>query len=86
MAILHITRVAVPAPHHLTLQFDDGEERTVDVRPLIRGPVFEPLRDPDYFATVQLDRICGTVVWACGADFAPEALRCLPVVSAASVA
>jgi hypothetical protein len=34
-----------------------------------------PLRDPDYFARVALDRKCGTVVWPNGADFAPHALR-----------
>ena len=44
------------------------------MRPLLDGPVFEPLRAPAYFASVTLDSICGTVVWPNGADFAPEAL------------
>ena len=79
--ILHIEIVSVPAPFHLTLRFDDGDERTVDVEPLLRGPMFEPLRDPDYFATVAIDPICRTVVWPNGADLAPEALRKLPAVT-----
>jgi hypothetical protein len=57
------------------LTFNDGTTKQVDVRPLLDGAIFEPLRDPAYFARVTLDTICGTVVWPNGADFAPEALR-----------
>lgn len=79
--ILHIESVSVPAPFHLALRFDDGNERTVDVELLLRGPMFEPLRDPEYFAMVTLDPICRTVVWPNGADLAPEALRQLPALT-----
>ena len=79
--ILHIEHVSVPAPFQLALRFDDGDERTVDVEPLLRGPMFEPLRDPEYFAMVTLDPICRTVVWPNGADLAPEALRHLPALT-----
>lgn len=76
--ILHILEADVRAPFHLRLRFDDGVEKTVDVLPLLHGPVFEPLRDPEYFARVIVDPICRTVVWPNGADFAPEALHALP--------
>ena len=79
--ILHIEHVAVPAPFHLTLRFEEGEERTVDVGPLLNGPVFEPLRNPDYFALVSSDPLCQTVTGPNGADCAPEALRSLPAVT-----
>lgn len=36
--------------------------------------VFEPLRDPKYFATVKVDPEAATVVWPNGADLAPETL------------
>ena len=36
------------------------------------GEVFEPLRDPDYFARFTVDE---TLVWPNGADFAPEFLH-----------
>jgi hypothetical protein len=72
--ILRITSAEVTAPHSLRLSFNDGTEKTVDVSPLLEGPVFEPLKDPSYFRKVGLDTVCGTVVWPNGADFAPEAL------------
>jgi hypothetical protein len=73
--ILRIITADVVPPTRLRLAFNDGTEKTVDVRPLLHGPVFEPLRDPHYFSLGQLDPVCGTVVWPNGADFAPEALH-----------
>ena len=60
------------------LRFSDGAARHVDLYPELRGPVFEPLKDPVVFSCVRLDPVCGTVVWPNGADFAPEFLRDLP--------
>jgi hypothetical protein len=76
--ILHIVEAQVCGPSRLRLAFNDGIRKTVDVMPLLTGPVFEPLRDPLYFARVELDARCGTVTWPNGADFAPEALQELP--------
>jgi Domain of unknown function (DUF4160)/Protein of unknown function (DUF2442) len=73
--ILRIREARVCGSHSLRLTFNDGTTKQVDVRPLLDGPIFEPLRDPAYFAYVTLDSICGTVVWPNGADFAPEALQ-----------
>ncbi len=55
---------------HLT--FNDLSERTVDFRPWLEGPVFEPLKDPGHFREFFVDG--GTVVWPNGADIAPETL------------
>ena len=60
--------------HSLDLTFKDGTHKRVNLLPLLEGPVFEPLRDPKYFATVELDAVAGTVVWPNGADIAPETL------------
>ena len=78
--ILHIVEARVCGPSQLGLAFNDGTRKTVDLAPLLRGPVFEPLHDPAYFARVQLDPVCGTVLWPNGADFAPEALHELQAV------
>jgi Protein of unknown function (DUF2442) len=77
--ILRISEAQVCGPHSLRLRFSDGSNKQVNVRSLLDGPIFEPLRDPAYFALVTLDPICGTVVWPNGADFAPEALHELEV-------
>lgn len=73
--ILHILEATVCGEHSLFVRFDDGTEKRVNLRPLLHGPVFEPLKDPTYFARVVVDPICRTVVWPNGADLAPEALH-----------
>ena len=64
--------------HSLDLTFKDRTRKRVNLLPLLEGPVFEPLRDPKYFARVELDPVAGTVVWPNGADIAPETLYGLP--------
>lgn len=76
--ILHIIEARLVGEHRLILTFDDGISKEVDVLALLDGPIFEPLRDPEYFSLMTLDRRCGTVVWPNGADFAPETLHELP--------
>ena len=58
----------------LWLRFQDGTSGEVDITPSMRGPVFEPLRDPEFFKQVRVDPELGTVVWPNGADVAPETL------------
>lgn len=70
-----VVRVAVAGPHTLSLRFKDGTQKRVDILPLLNGPVFEPLRDPSFFAQVFLDPVAGTVAWPNGADVAPETLH-----------
>jgi len=61
--------------YRLQLRFDDGVEGVVDLAPHLsfRG-VFEPFRDPTYFAQVRVDRELGTVTWPNGADLDPDVL------------
>jgi hypothetical protein len=72
--ILHVIEVSVCGPHSLRLVFNDGTRKRVNLLPLLDGPIFEPLRDPVYFARVVVDPVVGTVVWPNEADLAPEAL------------
>ena len=76
--ILGIVEAEVCGPYSLRLLFNDGTRKQVNVRPLLWGPVFEPVLDPAYFALVKLDVQSGVVYWPNEADFAPEALYELP--------
>jgi hypothetical protein len=46
----------------------------VNLRRELYGPIFEPLRDPAYFAQVRLDPDSRTTTWPNTADFAPDFL------------
>jgi hypothetical protein len=57
------------------VHFEDGTTADVDLSYLLDyGGVFEPLRDPAYFARLRADAEAGTIVWPNGADIAPETL------------
>ncbi|MBI5876067.1 MAG: DUF2442 domain-containing protein [Chloroflexi bacterium] len=61
--------------YRVWLKFSTGEERVVDLLPLMRGPIFEPMRsNADYFRTVRVDSELGTIVWENGADLDPDVL------------
>jgi hypothetical protein len=60
-------------PTSLRLRFADGVEGIVDLSGDLWGEMFEPLRDPEYFARVRLDED-GAPAWPNGLDVAPDAL------------
>ena len=74
MEMVIVTKVRVIGPYSLEVTFADGTCREVDLEPKIWGVVFEPLRDPAFFAQATVDHELGTVVWPNGADFSPEFL------------
>ena len=62
--------------YRLYLRFEDGAVGELDLTPLLHFTgVFEPLRDPAYFALVRVDPDAGTIVWPNGADLCPDVLR-----------
>ena len=73
--ILRIVEAEVRGDSRMRVSFNDGTSKVVDLTELLDGPVFEPPREPAFFARMELDPVCGTVVWLNGADFAPEALH-----------
>ena len=57
------------------LEFSTGEKKVVDLEPLLRGPIFEPVRNnPEVFRSIRVDEELGTVVWENGADIDPDVL------------
>jgi hypothetical protein len=67
-----VIRAEYRGEYKIHLVFNDGVERTVDFSPWLDGPVFEPLRNREFFRRFFLDG--GTVAWPNGADVAPETL------------
>lgn len=78
--ILHVDAVRYVRNYVIDIRFDNGTEKTVDIEPLLTGPVFEPLKDHGQFCRLTIDPISKTIVWPNGADLAPEALYDLPNV------
>jgi hypothetical protein len=67
--IPRVTAVEVVPPFRLRLTFDDDVTRDIDLADELWGPMFEPLKDPEFFAQVSIDH--GTVVWPNGVDLDP---------------
>jgi hypothetical protein len=63
------------ARHVVWLRFRDGTSGEIDLAPALRGPIFEPLRNPAVFSQFQIHPDFHTLVWPNGTDFAPEFLR-----------
>ena len=72
--LVEITEVEVIGEYRLRLTFEDGTVGDVDFAGRAWAGVFEPLRDPNYFARVIVDREAGTIAWPEGLDMAPEPL------------
>ena len=72
--LVDITGVEVIGEYRLRLTFEDGTVGDVDFTGRSWRGVFEPLRDPAYFASVAVDREAGTIAWPDGLDMAPEPL------------
>lgn len=71
-----VTSVAATGHYRLHVGFSDGAAGDVDLSDLRdAGGVFEPLRDPGYFARAYVDAGAGTVCWPNGADLAPDVLH-----------
>ena len=75
--MINLKNVTANDDYTLTLEFDNHEIRTFDVKPYIEGDWFGRLSDAAYFRTVHMAN--GTVEWADGQDIAPHELYELSV-------
>lgn len=61
--------------YEVHLRFADGLAADVDLSYLVGcGPVFEPLRDLDFFRELKINETGVTIEWPNEADIAPETL------------
>ena len=65
--------------YKVRLWFNNEVTKVVDLRSSLKGCVFEPLKDIDYFKRFKVKY--NTIEWDNCADFAPEYLISLPDVS-----
>ena len=80
-AIHRVTSFEIVGPHTLAVTFADGLTQTIDFLPVLKGELYGPLREPDFFNRVALDPEVHTLVWPNGADFDPATLHDWPDVS-----
>ena len=73
-----VVHARVCGPFSVFLVFDDGVSKQVNLQRRLRGPVFEPFRNPKGFAKLRVDQESGTIVWSDQADISPETLYLLP--------
>jgi hypothetical protein len=73
LRVAKVIDVEMLPPYGLRLTFDDGLVREVNLADELWGPMFEPLRDPTFFARVTIDH--GTVAWPNGLDLDPLVLH-----------
>jgi len=57
----------------VSLLYADGFSTVLDLAPVLYGPIFEPLKDPDFFSRLEI--ASDTVRWPNGADIDPYVLR-----------
>ena len=68
-----VINVKTKPEYTLVLTFDDGIYGEVCIADRLFGPMFEPLKDPAFFAQARVDEF-GAVCWPNQADLAPDAL------------
>jgi hypothetical protein len=84
--IYTIADFKVVAPYTLRIKFNDNSVRLINFWPVLRGELYGPLRDLDFFNQVRLDTEAGTLVWPNDADFDPATLHDWDKVGEAMIA
>lgn len=71
--IPHVIEAKHLGGHRVWLRFSDGSCGEVDLTDELDGPIFEPLKNVEYFGQFLVRY--NTLSWQNGADFAPEFLH-----------
>lgn len=76
ISLIRVIDVEYLQDYTMRLEFSDGVQKNIDFLPLLKGKLFEPLKDKINFIQFGLNH--WTIEWANGADLAPEFLYELP--------
>ena len=68
-----VKSVKVLPGYRLEVEFQNGNRGELQLEKKLYGPVFEPLKDPQFFSKAIVDEF-GVICWPNGADIAPEAV------------
>ncbi len=60
--------------YKLRVRFDNGKTKVIDLQKHLDGPIFEPLKDLDFFKSFYVNHDIDTIVWPNSADFSPDFL------------
>lgn len=72
MELVWITEARYVEGYKIALRFNDGLEKTVDLKNHLSGKVFEPLKEIENFKQFRVSD--WSIEWNNGADIAPEYL------------
>ena len=76
--IFRVVGFEIVGRHRLQVEFDDGLIQEIDFDPILKGPLFGPLKEVGLFNQVRLHEEMGTLVWPSGADLDPATLHNWP--------
>ena len=77
MDLLTVISAKHTTGYKLKISFSNGEDREVDLSTKLNKPVFESLRNIEYFKNFKLNPF--TIEWGSGADFSPKYLYDLAI-------
>jgi len=70
--LVHVKDARYVDGYRIEVTFDNGRKGIADLSETLVGPVFEGLKNESEFRRFKVDEELETLVWANGADLAPE--------------
>ncbi len=69
--LIYIKNAQYIKDYQINIEFTNGLSKIVDLEKHLKGKVFEPLKNIEYFKQFQVNADTETIEWNNGADFAP---------------
>jgi len=70
----YVVEVTYESGYKIKVRFETGQVKVVDLSSHLDGPIFEPLKDLQYFRRFAVNTDIDTVAWPNNADFSPDFL------------